>query len=200
VWNGTVDKRPALIAVCESTADVSAAVRAARELGAPLSVRGGGHQVAGLSVRENGLVVDLSGLRGVRLSDDAATAYAGGGCLLGDVDRGCATAGRLVPAGVVSHTGLGGLALGGGFGWTFRNFGLTCDNIAAAEVVLADGTVVRAPRTATPSCCGRCAAAAATSASSPPSNSPRTRSRRCFSARRSSCSPTCRGPSRTTSR
>ena len=144
VWNGTVDKRPALIAVCESTADVSAAVRAARELGVPLSVRGGGHQVAGLSVRENGLVVDLGGLRGVRLSDDAGTAYAGGGCLLGDVDRGCAAAGRLVPAGVVSHTGLGGLALGGGFGWTFRNFGLTCDNIAAAEVVLADGTVVRA--------------------------------------------------------
>jgi FAD/FMN-containing dehydrogenase len=144
VWNGTVDKRPALIAVCESAADVSAAVRAAREVGAPLSVRGGGHQVAGLSVREEGLVVDLSGLREVRLSGDATTAYAGGGCLLGDVDRGCAAAGRLVPAGVVSHTGLGGLALGGGFGWTFRNFGLTCDNIAAAEVVLADGTIVRA--------------------------------------------------------
>jgi FAD/FMN-containing dehydrogenase len=144
VWNGTVDKRPALIAVCTSSADVAAAVRAARAVDAPLSVRGGGHQVAGLSVREGGLVVDLGGLRGVRLSEDASRASAGGGCLLGDVDRACAAAGRLVPAGVVSHTGLGGLALGGGFGWTFRNFGLTCDNIIAAEVVLADGTITRA--------------------------------------------------------
>jgi FAD/FMN-containing dehydrogenase len=144
VWNGTVDKRPALIAVCTSSADVAAAVRAARAVGAPLSVRGGGHQVAGLSVREGGLVADLGGLRGVRLSEDASRARAGGGCLLGDVDRACAAAGRVVPAGVVSHTGLGGLALGGGFGWTFRNFGLTCDNIIAAEVVLADGTITRA--------------------------------------------------------
>jgi hypothetical protein len=144
VWNGSVDKRPALIAMCESAADVCLAVRAARELGAPLSVRGGGHQVAGLAVRDSGLTIDLSGLREVRLTDDASMATAGGGCLLGDVDAANARAGRLVPAGVVSHTGLGGLALGGGFGWTFRNFGLTCDNIVGAEVVTADGSIVRA--------------------------------------------------------
>jgi FAD/FMN-containing dehydrogenase len=144
VWNATVDKRPALIAMCESAADVSRAVRAARELSAPLSVRGGGHQVAGLAVRDSGLTIDLSRLRGVRLTDDASIATAGGGCLLGDVDAANARAGRLVPAGVVSHTGLGGLALGGGFGWTFRNFGLTCDNIIGAEVVTADGAIVRA--------------------------------------------------------
>jgi FAD/FMN-containing dehydrogenase len=149
VWNATVDRRPALIAYCRTAADVASAVRAGRDTGVPLSVRGGGHQVAGLAVCDDGLTIDLSGLRSVEFgpSDrgaDALIARAGGGCLLGDVDTATAQAGRLVPAGVVSHTGLGGLALGGGFGWTFRNFGLTCDNIVGAEVVTADGTIVYA--------------------------------------------------------
>jgi FAD/FMN-containing dehydrogenase len=144
VWNGTVDKYPALVAYCRSKADVIVAVRAAQDVGVPLAVRGGGHQVAGLSVCEGGLTVDLSGMHTVTLSADHALVRAGGGCLLGHVDSGIAKAGRIVPAGVVSHTGLGGLALGGGFGWTFRNFGLTCDNIVGAEVVTAEGDVVYA--------------------------------------------------------
>jgi FAD/FMN-containing dehydrogenase len=144
VWNGTVDKHPALIAFCTSSTDVAAAVTAARETALPLSVRGGGHQVAGLSVCDGGLTIDLSRLNKVELTTDATIASAGGGCLLRDVDAANAKAGRVVPAGVVSHTGLGGLALGGGFGWTFRNFGLTCDNIVGAEVVTADGRIVQA--------------------------------------------------------
>jgi len=144
VWNGMVDKRPALVAYCGSAEDVGAAVRAAQEVGAPLSVRGGGHQVAGLSVADGALTIDLSRLNAVSLSADGEVSRAGGGCLLGHVDAGNARHGRLVPAGVVSHTGLGGLALGGGFGWTHRNFGLTCDNILAAQVVTADGAIVRA--------------------------------------------------------
>ena len=141
VWNGTVDRQPAAIAYCTSTSDVSAAVRAARQTGLPLSVRGGGHQVAGLSLSEGGLVIDLSELNTVTLNADHTVARAGGGCLLRHVDTATSEFGRIVPAGVVSHTGLGGLALGGGVGWTFRNFGLTCDNIVGAEVVTADGSV-----------------------------------------------------------
>jgi FAD/FMN-containing dehydrogenase len=144
VWNGTVDKRPALLAYCRSATDVAAAVHAAQEVGTALSVRGGGHQVAGLSVCENGLTIDLSPMHDAILSWDGSVVRAEGGCLLGHVDAANAKAGRIVPAGVVSHTGLGGLALGGGFGWTFRNFGLTCDNIVGAEVVTADGDIVTA--------------------------------------------------------
>jgi FAD/FMN-containing dehydrogenase len=144
VWNGTVDKRPAIIAFCESPADVAAAVKAAQDQGVPLSVRGGGHQVAGLCVVDDGLVIDLSRMNSVSLSPDLSISRAGGGSLLGHVDAANAKAGRMVPAGVVSHTGLGGLALGGGVGWTFRHFGLTCDNILGAEVVTAAGDIVRA--------------------------------------------------------
>ena len=104
VWNGTVDKFPALLAFCESPQDVAAAVRAAQDVGVPLSVRGGGHQIAGLSMCDNGLTIDLSRMNTVGLSADATMATAGGGCLLGDVDTANAEAGRIVPAGVVSHT------------------------------------------------------------------------------------------------
>lgn len=144
VWNATVDRHPALIAVCRSAADVALAVRAAREVGVPLSVRGGGHQVAGLSVRDNGLVIDLGAMREVTVQAGGETAMADGGSLLGDVDRGTQSAGLIVPAGVISHTGLGGLALGGGVGWTCRHFGLTCDNIVGAELVTASGETVQA--------------------------------------------------------
>jgi FAD/FMN-containing dehydrogenase len=144
VWNGTVDKYPALVAFCRSPRDIAAAIRAARDTGVPLSVRGGGHQVAGLSVRDGGLTIDLAGMRTATVAPDGSSVRAGGGCLLGDLDSVTAPKGLVVPAGVVSETGLGGLALGGGVGWTMRNFGLTCDNIAGADVVTADGTVVRA--------------------------------------------------------
>jgi len=142
VWNGAVDRHPAMVAFCRTSSEVAAAVLAAREVGVPLSVRGGGHQVAGLSVCDNGLTIDLSTMCAV--SVDGGISHAGGGSLLRHVDTANAQAGVVVPAGVVSHTGLGGLALGGGFGWTFRNFGLTCDNIVGAEVVTADGRIVQA--------------------------------------------------------
>ena len=137
-----MDRHPVLIANCSSASDVAAAVRAAREIGVALSVRGGGHQVAGLSVCD-GLVVDLGGLRTVDADPARRRGWAGGGCLLGDVDAGTQRHGLIAPAGVISHTGLGGLALGGGVGWTCRHFGLTCDNIVGAELVTADGDVLR---------------------------------------------------------
>lgn len=150
VWNATADKYPALLALCESPNDVAVAIRAAREVGVPLSVRGGGHQVAGLAVCDDGLTIDLSLMRSVTVAPDRKTARAGGGSLLGDVDTGTQREGLIVPAGVISHTGLGGLALGGGVGWTCRHFGLTCDNIVAADVVKADGTFMHATEEADP--------------------------------------------------
>jgi FAD/FMN-containing dehydrogenase len=144
VWNATADKYPAIVVFCESASDVSAAVRMAQEIGVPLSVRGGGHQVAGLAVCDDGVLIDLSRINEVIASADGSPTLAGGGCLLGQVDAANAKVGRITPAGVVSHTGLGGLALGGGVGWTFRNFGLTCDNIVGAEVVTANGDIVYA--------------------------------------------------------
>jgi len=142
VWNATVDKYPSLIAECKSHADVSAAVRASRDLDVALSVRGGGHQVAGLSVCD-GLVVDLAGMRTGAVDPARRVARVGGGSLLSDVDKLTQQRGLITPAGVISHTGLGGLALGGGVGWTCRHFGLTCDNIVAADLVTADGDLLR---------------------------------------------------------
>ena len=142
VWNATVDKHPALIARCTSPEDVATAVRAARGLDVPLSVRGGGHQVAGLSVCD-GLVVDLGGMRSGVVDPVHQRARVGGGSLLGDVDALTQHHGLLAPAGVISHTGLGGLALGGGVGWTCRNFGLTSDNIVGADLVTSDGELLR---------------------------------------------------------
>jgi FAD/FMN-containing dehydrogenase len=144
VWNGMIDSRPALIARCASREDVAACVNAARTLGCVPAVRCGGHQVAGYSVCDGGLVIDLGGLTNVTVAPEARVAVAGGGCLLGDVDRATQQYGLVCPAGVVSHTGLGGLALSGGIGWTSRKFGLTCDNIRAVEIVTADGTIRRA--------------------------------------------------------
>ncbi|GAA5078168.1 FAD-binding oxidoreductase [Thermocatellispora tengchongensis] len=138
------DRRPALIAHCGSAAEVAAAVRAGRAAGVPISVRGGGHQVAGLAVRDDALVIDLSGLRGGSVDPARRVAHVGGGSLLGDVDALTQKYGFMVPAGVISHTGLGGLALGGGVGWTCRHFGLTCDSIMGAHVVTADGEQVYA--------------------------------------------------------
>ncbi|HKR49990.1 MAG TPA: FAD-binding oxidoreductase [Pseudonocardiaceae bacterium] len=142
MWNGMIDRRPALIARCRTTRDVSAAIRFARGAGLPISIRCGGHNVAGSAVADGAIMIDLSLMRTVRVDVDNRIAEADGGCLLRDVDI-ATTAYRLAcPAGVFSYTGLGGLALGGGYGWRCRKWGLTCDHIIGAEVVLADGSVV----------------------------------------------------------
>jgi FAD/FMN-containing dehydrogenase len=144
VWNAMVDKHPGLILTCTSTDDVVAAVNVAREFGLPPSVRCGGHNVAGKALSEGGLTIDLGGLRDVTVDAERHLAHAGGGCRLGDVDAATGPLGMIVPAGIMSETGVAGLALGGGIGWFSRKHGLTCDNFVELEVVLASGEVVTA--------------------------------------------------------
>lgn len=142
IWNGVIDKRPAFIVQCADTADVVAAVNFARDNNVPLSVRGGGHNVAGNSVCDDGLVIDLSPMRRVRIDPLKATARVDGGAKLGDVDHEAQLFGMAVPVGVVSATGIAGLALHGGMGFLTRKYGLTCDHLLSADVVTADGKVV----------------------------------------------------------
>ncbi|MFD6939101.1 FAD-binding oxidoreductase [Streptomyces goshikiensis] len=144
IWNAMHDRRPALIAPCRDAAEVSLALRYAAVEGLDVTVRGGGHNVAGTAVADGALLIDLSPMSDVTVDPVAQVAHAGGGALLRDVDAATTAHGLACPAGVVSHTGLGGLALGGGYGWLARKWGLTCDHILAAEVVLADGSVVEA--------------------------------------------------------
>ena len=178
VWNAMIDRRPGLILRCTSTADVVAAVNVAREHDLPPSVRCGGHNVAGKAMSDGGLTIDLSGLREVTVDPERKLVHVGGGCLLGDVDAATAPHRLIVPAGIMSETGVGGLALGGGIGWFSRKHGLTCDNFVSLELVLASGEVIEVSDGAIRSCSGRCAAAAATSASSPASRSGPTTSAR----------------------
>jgi FAD/FMN-containing dehydrogenase len=144
VWNGAVDRRPRLIARCTGTADVAAAVRYAREYGLEIAVRGGGHNVAGTAVCDDGIVIDLAGMRSVSVDPAGRTARVQGGALWGDVDHETQAHGLATTGGIVSHTGVAGLTLGGGIGSLMRTFGLAVDNVLAAEVVTADGTIVRA--------------------------------------------------------
>ncbi|MFK4152718.1 FAD-binding oxidoreductase [Streptomyces fungicidicus] len=141
VWNGLIDRRPAVIAKCAGTADVVEAVRAAREHRPVVSVRGGGHQVAGSAVCDDGLVIDLSPMKGVHVDPAARTARAQAGTTWGEFDRETQLYGLAAPGGEISATGIAGLTLGGGFGFLMRTFGLSCDNVRSLTVVTADGTV-----------------------------------------------------------
>jgi len=143
VWNGTIDRSPAAIIRCTSTADVVAAVNFAREEGLVLAVRGGGHSAAGLAVCDDGIVIDLSGMRGVRVDADKRIAYVQGGARWHDLDAATHPHGLVVGFGDSGSVGVGGLTLGGGIGFLVRKFGLTIDSVLAAEVVTADGRHLR---------------------------------------------------------
>ncbi|WP_328996397.1 FAD-binding oxidoreductase [Kribbella sp. NBC_01245] len=142
VWNGTVDRRPRLIARCSGTADVAAAVRYARDRDLEIAVRGGGHNVAGAAVCDGGIVIDLSAMRAVSVDPVERTALVQGGALWGDVDHETQAHGLATTGGIVSHTGVGGLTLGGGIGWLMRKHGLAVDNLVEAEVVTAEGEII----------------------------------------------------------
>jgi FAD/FMN-containing dehydrogenase len=144
VFNGMIDKRPAVIARCASTGDVVAAVNLAREEGLVAAVRSGGHSVAGMSICEDGILIDLSGMKGIDVDPQARTARAGGGLLWGEFDAATQEHGMHTPGGRVTTTGVGGFTTGGGYGWTSSKYGLTCDNLISAEVVTADGEVLTA--------------------------------------------------------
>jgi FAD/FMN-containing dehydrogenase len=150
LYNGMIDKRPALIARCADVDDVVAAVNFGRENGLDLAIRGGGHNGGGLGSVDDGLMIDLSGLKQIEVDPDARTATIGGGALLSEVDAATNAHGLATPAGIIASTGAGGLMLGGGIGHLSRAYGLSIDNILGAELVLADGSVVNADENENP--------------------------------------------------
>lgn len=147
VYNGMIDHRPALIARCRGTGDVATAVRLARTHDVPTSIRGGGHNFAGKAVLEAGLTIDLSDMKGVATDPERQTARAQTGLKLGELDRATQQHGLMTPLGIATTTGIGGLTLGGGYGWTVGEFGLACDNVTWMEVVTAEGEVVECSAT-----------------------------------------------------
>jgi FAD/FMN-containing dehydrogenase len=144
VWNAMIDHRPKLIVRCASVGDVVTAVRTARERGLEIGVRCGGHNIAGLAVPRGGLMIDLTAMGRVAVDPVTRRARVQGGAMLGALDRASQPFGLATTAGNVSHTGVGGLTLGGGMGWLARQYGLACDNVVSCTVVTADGDVVRA--------------------------------------------------------
>src|SRR3712207_4263461 len=144
IFNGMIDRRPALIARCAGPGDVVKAVRFARAHELVVSVRGGGHNVAGNAICDGGLMIDLSQMKGIRVDPNTRTACAQGGVTWREFDRECQAFGLATTGGAISSTGIAGLTLGGGFGWLGRSYGMTCDNLLSADVVLADGSVVTA--------------------------------------------------------
>ena len=150
LWNGMIDKRPDLILRPATVQDVVLAVKVARENGIAPAVRGGGHSVSGRAMSDGGITIDLRNLREVSVDLETKQVQVGGGCLLGDVDAATGPHGLIVPAGIMSETGVAGLSLGGGIGWFSRKHGLTCDNFVSLQVVLASGEVVEASETSHP--------------------------------------------------
>jgi FAD/FMN-containing dehydrogenase len=150
VWNGSIDRSPALIARCSGVSDVIAAVRYATARDLLISVRSGGHSFPGLSVCDGGIVIDLGPMKGIGVDPEARTVKAQAGVLLGELDRETQAFGLAVPAGIVTHTGLSGLTLGGGIGWLQRKHGLTIDQLLSVEMVTADGELVRASESENP--------------------------------------------------
>jgi FAD/FMN-containing dehydrogenase len=150
VWNGMIDRRPSLIARCRNAADVVASVNHARENGLAIAVRSGGHNVAGYAVCDGGLMIDLSHMNGVRVDPALDRAFVEGGAKWGDVDAATTPFGRATPGGLISETGVAGLSLSGGIGWLRGTHGLSCDNILAADIVTANGQLIRASETENP--------------------------------------------------
>jgi hypothetical protein len=150
VWNGAIDRRPALIAQCRSSVDVAAALRCAQRAGLEIGVRGGGHNYGGAAVPDDGLVIDLAGIADVSVDPATRRARCGGGATQAHLDRAAQEHGLAVTGGTISHTGVGGLTLGGGMGWLTGRCGLAVDNLVSAEVVLVDGRCVRASADAHP--------------------------------------------------
>jgi hypothetical protein len=144
LWNGAIDRRPAVIARCATPQQVATAISFARANDLEISVRGGGHNFAGFACTDHGLMIDLSPMRSVRVDPERRIAVCGGGATWGDVDAATQEHGLAVTGGFVSHTGIAGLTLGGGIGWLTRAQGLSCDNLAGADLVAADGSLVRA--------------------------------------------------------
>jgi FAD/FMN-containing dehydrogenase len=150
VWNAMVDRRPAVIVRPTDAGGVARAIRFARDQGMEIGVKGGGHSVTGHAVPDGGVMIDLSAMGSARVDAEARMAWVGGGAELGALDRASQPFGLATTAGNVSHTGVGGLTLGGGMGWLGRRFGLACDNIESYEIVTADGSVLRASATEHP--------------------------------------------------
>ena len=141
MWNGSIDRYPTSIARCADAADVATALRFARTHGLLVAVRGGGHSFPGHSVCDDGMVIDLSLMKGIRVDPDARTARVQAGCCSGNSTRATQDYALAVTAGIVTHTGVAGLTLGGGIGWIMRKYGLTVDNLHSVEMLTADGGV-----------------------------------------------------------
>jgi hypothetical protein len=144
VHNGSIDRRPALIARCVDVTDVIAALAFSREQGLEVAIRGGGHSGSGQGVADGAVTIDLSGMRWVRVDPEAKTAQVGGGSLVGDLDHATHAFGLATPSGIISTTGVGGLTLGGGHGYLTRRYGLSIDNLLSVDLVLADGSFIHA--------------------------------------------------------
>ena len=150
IWNGSIDRYPALIARCTGVADVMTALKFARGTDLPVAVRSGGHSFPGQSTCDDGIVIDLSPMKGIRIDPEARTVRAQAGVLLGELDQATQAFGLAVPAGIVTHTGLAGLTLGGGIGWLMRKYGLTVDQLLSVDMVTANGELVRASESENP--------------------------------------------------